>query len=333
MELNLHVTKAESEPRHNANLGRQLSNHQLAAIRLAAAIGDDIRKNYPQLVEEYRSGLTAPQLVVRHAFDRRYGVSRRTAIAAVRNAIRGHSGHFYESYEGLIADRSEREHLALAHNRQTGTEAYRGKLGIHAMTRQQRADAGRKGGLIRGQLSYRLRIGCHALPPELLREHCRKIAPLGGKAGGLASVLAQGMVPYAPPTPGRAGEIEFAVHLSTDPLYLGPVRANFRKIAEEVNKVFHSGNPRYTRTTLKIAVQSYRRHVRSSGALPPDPEMSLADRLVCDPAYQLPARIRAAEIARKVNEEYHGGQPVRNSVSVRAAIRRYRKQAAILPDG
>jgi len=56
--------------------------------------------------------------------------------------------------------------------------------------------------------------------------------------------------------------------------------------------------------------------------------MSFAESLARDPAYQFLARIKAAEIARKVNEEYHGGKPVRNPLGIRAAIQRYRRQKA-----
>jgi hypothetical protein len=320
--------KAENRAGHNDVRGRRLTSRQVGAIRLAAEIGDEIRKTYPVIAEEYRSGMTAPQLVTRHGLDRRYGVSRQVAIYAVRDAICGYSGPYCEPYQGLVADRSERECLALAHNSQTGTELYQQKRGIHAQTREQRNEAGRKGGLIRGPLSYRLRIGCHALPPEVLLEHCRRIAPLGGKAGGTASVLAQGFVPYAPAVPGRVAEMEFAFRLATDPRYLGPGRVNFRKLAGTVNNVFHEGSPRFTRTTLKIALQSHRRRIRSAPESPVDPEMSFAETLARDPAYRLPARARAAEIARTVNEEYHGGKPVRNAVSIRAAIKRYRRQNA-----
>jgi len=327
MESNISATKAESRASHDG--GRNwLTGQQQAAIRLAAETGDDIRKSYPEIAEEYRSGLTASELVVRHGFDRRYGVSQRTAVAAVRNAIRGYSGYCCEAYQGLIADRSERENLALDHNRRTGIEVYQRRRGIHGFTREQKAEACRKGGLIRGPLSYRLRIGCHALPPEVVREQCRKIASLGGKAGGVASIVAQGMVPYAPAAPGRVAEIEFACRLAADPLYRGPVRANFGKIAEKVNEVFHPGAPDYTRITLKTALQRYRRQQRSLAGPPADAEMSFTDRLARDPAYQLPARLRAEEIARKVNEEYHGGKPVRNPLAIRAAIRRYRRQNA-----
>ncbi len=320
------IAKVENRAGHNENRFRRLTGEQLAAIRLATEIGDDIRKRHPEVAEEYRRGLTAPKVVARHGFDHQYEVSRQTAINAVRSAIRGYSGQFYEPYHGLIADRSERESLAYAHNQQTGTEEFERKRGIHALTREQKAEAGRKGGLIRGPLSYRLRIGCHAQPPEVLREHCRRIARLGGKAAAVASVVARGMVPYTPATPGRVAENEFVFRMAMDPRYLGPVRANFRKLAEKVNEVFHAGNPRYTRTTLKIALQSHRRHDHLSAESAADPEMSFAEELTRDPAYQLPARMKGVQIARKVNEEYHGGEPVRNSLSIRAAIQRYRRQ-------
>ena len=301
MEPNMSGTTTGNRAGNNEIASRRLTEQQYTLIRLAARIGDDIRNNYPEVAEEYRSGLTAPKLMARHGFDRRYGVNRQVAIHAIRNAIRGYSGQCHEPYQGLIADRSERENLAFAHIKQVG--------------------------LIWGPLSYRLRIGCHALSPEELREHCRRIAPLGGKAGGAASVLAKGLVPYTPAAPGRVAEIEFAFRLAADPCYLGPVRANFRMMAEKINEVFHSGNPRYTRTTLKIALQSYHRRGRSAAESPVDPEMSYAEKLARDPAYQLPARIKAAEIARKVNEEYHGGKVVRNPLSIRTAVQRYRRQS------
>jgi hypothetical protein len=320
--------KSESRARHNDVRSRRLAGGQVKAIRLAAEIGDDIRKNYPEIAEEYRSGLTAPRMVAAHEFDRRYGVSRPAAIGAVRNAIRGYFGPYHEHYDGLIADRPERERLTVSHNSRTGTELYEQKRGIHAMTHEQRVAVGRKGGLIRGPLSYELRIGCHAMSPEVLREHCRRIAPLGGKAGAAPSLAARGLVPYTPATPERVAEIEFAVSLAADPRYLGPIRTNFKRIAEKVNEVFHSRNPRYTRTTLKIALQSRRRHDRSAIEFPEDQELSFAEKLTRDPAYQLTARIKGAEIARRVNEEYQGGRPVRNPLSIGDAIQRYRRQHA-----
>ena len=312
---------------------RQLTSQQQSAIRFEAALGDQIRHDYPRLAEEYRMGLTAPRLVDQYELDARFGVTRRSAVAAVRNAIRGYEGYFHDSYEGLISDKLERANLALAHNRQTGIEAYQHGKGIHALTRAEKVDVGRKGGLIRGPLSYRLRIGCHALPPEMLRAHCRRIAPLGGKTGGAASALAKGLVLYLPGTEMRYSELEFAYRLATNPQYQGPVRANFNKIAEKINEIFYNGEPQYTRTTLKIALQRYRRQARSGSQHGTDPKMSFAQKLASDPAYQIAPRIKMELIAQRVNTEYHGGQSVRNAISIRAAIQRYRRQLAEVHDG
>jgi hypothetical protein len=298
----------------------QLSDQQYKAIRLAAEIGCDIRKNYPEIADEYRSGQTAPLLVAAHEFDNKYKINRRTAINAVRNALCGFFGYCHEPYDGLIGDRFEQQRLALAHNKQTGIEAFKRREGIHALTREQRVEAGRKGGLIRGPLSYQLRIGCHAMPPEALREHLGRFSPLGRKAGGVASVRAKGLTPFAPATPERMAEIDFALRLAEDPRCLGPRRTNFKKIAEKVNDVFHSGNLRYTRTSLKIALQKLRRDNRRKAIAHVDSEILFAEQLARDPAYQIPARIKAEEIARLVNKEYHSGKPVRNSFSIRNAI-------------
>ena len=320
------ITKTECRASYRESRSPRLTGQQYAVIRLAAAIGDDIRTNYPEIAEEYKSGLTVPKLVTMYKFDWRYKVGRRTAIAAVRKAICGCVGHCYEPYQGLIVDKSERDRLAIAHNSQTGKEEYERKGGIHALNREQKADAGRKGGIIGGALTYKLGIGCHALPPEVLREHCRRIAPLGGKAGAAASVAARGLVSYTPASPGRIAEVEFVLRLSEDPYYMDPVRTNFVKLVEKVNEAFHDGNPYYTRTTLKNALRSHCRHNLSEAESPVDLEMLFAAKLARNPTYCLPARIKAVEIANIVNEEYHSGRPVRNPRSIKDAIRYYRKQ-------
>ena len=107
----------------------RLTGLQAKAIRLAAETGRDIRIKFPEIAGEYRSGLTAPKLAVKYGFDVRYGTNRRTAISAVRHALRGYNGRFTETYEGLIRDRSEQQQLALAHNRQTALKYPSGKSG------------------------------------------------------------------------------------------------------------------------------------------------------------------------------------------------------------
>ena len=148
----------------------------------------------------------------------------------------------------------------------------------------------------------------------------------------MACVLARGLVLYTPATEGRCSELEFAYSLSTNPRYHGPVRANFNKIAEKVNEVFYDAGPRYTRITLKIALQRYRRLARSTSQRSADQEMVLAERLASDPAFQTGPRIKMDLIAKRVNSVYHGGQPVRNAIGIRAAIRRYRRQLSGVRD-
>lgn len=140
MEAHASVTRRKTRVGRNGIRTGQLTDRQQAAVRLAAGIGDDIRKTCPEVAEEYRNGLTASESVARHGFDRRYGVSQPAAITAVRTAIRGYSGRCYESYPGLIADKSEGENLAFAHNRRTGIEVYERRLGIQGLTREQKAD-------------------------------------------------------------------------------------------------------------------------------------------------------------------------------------------------
>jgi len=334
MELCMNITHLENWAGYNETRNQRLTRQQLGAMRLAAEVGNCIRQKYPEIAEEYRNGLTAPKLVARHKIDHLYGVGREVAIHAVRNAIRGYAGHCHEPYDGLINDKSEREYLASAHNRRTGIEEYELKRGIHAMTHEQKAAAGRKSGLIWGPRSYQLRIGCHAMLPEALREHCRRIASLGGKAGGVASVAARGLVPYKPAMPGRIAELEFIFSLSKNSLFLGPIRRNFSKMAEKVNEVFYAGNPRYTRTTMKIELQSHRRRNHLAREISGEQEMLFAEELARDPAYQLPARVKTAEIVRLVNDEFHGGKPVRNSTGIRDALKRCRRrQNAAAIDG
>ena len=71
----------------------------------------------------------------------------------------------------LVAESSERENLALAHNRQTGAEAYEQRSGIHALTREQKADAGRKGG----------QIGGRVVAQKYGHEHFEEIGRKGGQ--------------------------------------------------------------------------------------------------------------------------------------------------------
>jgi hypothetical protein len=119
-------------------------------------------------------------------------------------------------------------------------------------------------------------------------------------------------------------ELEFVIRLASNPHYQGPVRASFKRIAEEINDVYYGGTPHYTRVTLKIALQRHRRQRRMTDPSLAELDLTFAYRLTLTPVYQIAARVKAVEIAREVNEEYHEGKPVRSAMSITAAIRRQR---------
>jgi hypothetical protein len=72
--------------------------------------------------------------VAKYGFDGRYEIGPQVASSAVRNALLGYSGYCHDHCDGLITDKSERENLAFAHNKHTGTEIYKQKRGIDALT-------------------------------------------------------------------------------------------------------------------------------------------------------------------------------------------------------
>jgi len=172
------------------------------------------------------------------------------------------------------------------------------------------ADAGQMN-LIRRPLNNLLPMGL----PRFSTRNCPRTLPPDCTAWGQdrrkGSVLAKGLVPYASATAALCSEMEFAAELATNPLYLGPVRANFNKIAGKVNEVFNSSQPLYTRITLTIALWRYRRQGRSTRRNGTNPEMSFAEMLALEPAYEIAPRTKAEQIACKVNDEYHHNRPVR----------------------
>lgn len=64
MELQIINTEKRAEFKE---ISSRLNGLQVKAIRLAAETGHDIRQKFPEIAGEYRSGLTAPQLVVKYS--------------------------------------------------------------------------------------------------------------------------------------------------------------------------------------------------------------------------------------------------------------------------
>jgi len=207
-----HGSVAKAENRAEAQRDSRPADRQTAGGDSAGS-SDRRRaseKSSGKIAEEYRSGLTGFGVGdQRHGFDS-FGMewSRRTAVAAVRAAIRGlllatAMSPTRRTDRGQIRTREPGARSQPADgDRRVPTE--------HADSRtdspsESKAEACRKGGLIRGPLSYRhFGIGCHALPPEVVREQCRRIASLGGQGGRRGFRGGQGQWSHTgPATPGR----------------------------------------------------------------------------------------------------------------------------------
>jgi hypothetical protein len=87
--------------------------------------------------------------------------------------------HSEKSIEKMKETRSKMDKDVWRENsKQAGNRAYELGVGVHALTPEQRKDAGRKGGSISGKISgpktYELGIGVHALTPEQRKENSKK---------------------------------------------------------------------------------------------------------------------------------------------------------------
>ena len=94
-----------------------------------------------------------------------------------------------------------------------------------------------------------------------------------------------------------------------------------------MNEELHAGNPCHTRTTLKIALQSHRRRVRSAAEFVADPEIAFTETWCATPLTHFPRACTRGN-RRKGNEEDHGAEPVRNPFSIPVAVQRYRRRNA-----
>ena len=62
-----------------------------------------------------------------------------------------------------------------------GNYSYKNKIGIHALTSEEKSEAGRIGGKISGKLAYEMRIGIHNLTPEQRTTNGKKGGEISGK--------------------------------------------------------------------------------------------------------------------------------------------------------
>lgn len=190
-------------------------------MKLAKSAGKIIAEDYPDMADDYRNGTILRQIVAKYNIMEKYGIpSQLNAITAVRYALRN------------LISKEEMPKLAsyhhMQHGKMHGHKMYKLGQGIHALTPEQKAEAGVKG----GEVAYKRRLGIHASSAEQRTEARRKGA------------LSRGCTLWS------EGETTYFFTLCRNPEYnhdqgTNKGRPDYRKIAAELEVMF--GNKRTTR--------------------------------------------------------------------------------------
>lgn len=242
---------------------------RIAAIKFTIELGRTLQQDVPEIAELYRQGDFLSTILERLDIQSRYGINRMIARTAVSYAIRGHDGSFKISpYEGLIPE-EERERLAEEHNVEGGHRSCEGGKGIHGRTldqmsedsrkgyksglakktSKQRAEDGRRGGLVSGPRLYEEKRGIHAQTLEDKRIISRK------------ANLAKGNTPWA------VEEREYAHQLSQKAEYQWDKghnrgKSNLQLIALELNVRFHGCKEVRKPNAIALTLGRYRKFLK-----------------------------------------------------------------------
>lgn len=231
------------------------------AIALAIDIGRKIQQEYPEIADDYRIGLSKPQIVRKYGLMFQYNITDSVAERAVDNALRGYGGELsVPAYQGLIPQ-SDLELLCAQHQTRNG------HFSINHLTLEDRSRGGKKGGRIGGRKVVEQKLGAHGMSSEEKRELGyrnleRKVGihamnseqkREAGRKGLIAKLQAQGLTPWT------EEEEKAAFELSILPEYRTPKHIRRDAIAAEINRRFHE-NKQY-RTTQSV-YQAIRRYAR-----------------------------------------------------------------------
>jgi|SRR3989344_4216700 len=160
------------------NQYKKLLPNQFAAICASIKLGYTIKTDFPQIAEDYRSGLSLTQIVRKYQLTSMYKVGVRTAINAVHRALVGHGGGFnLESYEGLIVDYTEIKDIGRDHLSKPGKELYRDKRGVFAIPKEELVRYSSMG----GRLASKEKLGIHGRSREQMTMDGKKGGIIGGR--------------------------------------------------------------------------------------------------------------------------------------------------------
>ncbi|HJX50305.1 hypothetical protein A3K73_00335 [Candidatus Pacearchaeota archaeon RBG_13_36_9] len=225
---------------------------QIGAIKEAARVGKLLQRDFPGIAEDYRNGFTGLQIAEKHRLSKIYNINEKIAIVSISCALGGNNGAYRsEKYGGLIEDYSELKRLSKEHKgrdkspavlnklKRLGKKAYREKTGIHGLSDEDRSAFSRDG----GKETKKRETGLFGMTSEERKEASRK------------ANLSLGHILWSDE------ERDFAYQLSQNPEYHRGRRTETRrdniKITQEVNRVFHKGNPIRTRVAILHFFRQY----------------------------------------------------------------------------
>ena len=219
-------------------VNKDLAHEQLAAIKLSIEIGRTLQTDHPEIANSYRVGRTLSEIAEALDVQSKYKVTRMVAESSVFRALTGYNGGFNgRAYCGLIQE-DERRILGREHRQKYSDISYKECLGIHKMTRQQRIESGRSGGLIAGPKNVKEKKGIHGLTPEQKREACYN------------ATLARGQIPWSDE------EKTLAYELARD-------KYCRREIAQGLNGYFHRGEEVRGSEATRAKIIRYRKSLEN----------------------------------------------------------------------
>src|SRR3989344_4647842 len=135
-----------------------LTREQIGGIRLTREIGSRLQKDFPEIADDYRNGMTSPEIIQKYKIHLRYGITIQIAKESVYCALYGNEGGFGTvPYKGLFSERERKrvsgEHAQIYHSA-GGRKTLELRVGVHGRTAEQRKEDHKKIISVKGEVSW-----------------------------------------------------------------------------------------------------------------------------------------------------------------------------------
>lgn len=217
-----------------------LTHEQKKGIIYALSCASKLQKLHPEIVIDYRAGLTQKEIAIKYDFRGLFGATNLgTAIAIARYALGGNQDEELGQVLSGLMSKEEYELVSKSHS--GGRRMYEKGIGLFAKPLEEIVKYAHAG----GQRTYELRAGVHSQTHEQLSalgkkakdEHLGVFALSHEEkiASGKKGVITRGFIPWA------TEEIGEAIALSKKEEYRYKGNTYNEKIAMELNRRMHQG--------------------------------------------------------------------------------------------